>query len=383
MNIALIVCFDNWNTLSEVPYILNKGGFEVHVLCGEKSWLLNNKFYHKWIVAEGKTSAFVEQLTGLAKTGDYDWIIPGDEKIIKLLNETIEDEALFYKLLPLTKIENRELLSSKTGLSNVCNKYNVRTPGYINYHVQKNIKPSLQPLKFPLILKVDFSWGGVGLKVFNSFDEVQTTLTKIPEGETMIIQEYIKGHEVPIEALFWKGKLIAISCSEILEYDKDEFSYSTRRRYFPVDSTLREEVAFFGESVGIHGFVNMAYIKSAANGLHYLIEADTRPSSWSAYAEYSGNSFSKALKSITTATEVATPTNCQNVEIALFHKDIRRGLYKHDVKGLLRWVFKPGYWKYIPFYDHKLFWHTFKEIWSEFVIDKMHRTFNSKRDHVR
>jgi len=381
MNTVLIACLDNWNTLSEVPYIVNKGGFEVHVLCGEESWLHKNKFFSKWIIAKDDPTAYVDQLIGLAKTENYDWIIPGDEKLIKLLNETITDEELFCKLLPLTKIENRELLSSKLGLSNVCMKYGVRTPAYIYYKVKGTGNPSFEALKFPVIMKIDFSWGGVNIKICHNIKEVEEALITMPEGETLIIQEYIQGHEVPIEALFWKGKLIAMGCSEILEYDKDEFSYSTRRRYFPVDQTLKEEIAFFGESAGIHGFVNMAYIKSSADGLHYLIEADTRPSSWAAYIEHAGNSFSKALKYITTSTEPELQES-KTIEIALFHKDIRRALYKHDIKGLIRWIYNPAYWKYIPFYDRRLLKYTFKEIWSEFVIDKMHR-IKSRRNNVR
>ncbi len=379
MGTVLIACFDNWNTLSEVPYILNKGGFTVHVFCGKGSWLLKNKFYHKWIKAEEGADAYVSQLIDLVKSENYDWVIPGDEKLIQILNETITDEVLFYKLLPLTKIENREILSSKTGLSNVCTKYNVRTPGYMEYLVGAKNQPLPKSIQFPLIIKFDFSWGGVGLKICGDTEELEKALAEMPAGEKVIIQEYIKGKEVPVEALFWKGKLIAIVNSEILTYDKDEFSYSTRRRYFPVDEPLRDGAAYFGKVVGIHGFVNMAYIKSAANDLYYLIEADTRPSSWSAYAEYAGNSFSKALKQVTSPPQIAPPVKYKNVEIALFHKDIRRGMYKHDVKGLVHWLYKVKYWKYIPFYDYKLLGNTFRELWKEFIVDKTQRMLKSKK----
>ncbi|MGZ3756222.1 MAG: hypothetical protein ACXVAY_14290 [Mucilaginibacter sp.] len=381
MKTALIACYDNWNTLSEVPSILNKGGFEVHALCDENSWLLKNKFYNKWIVAAKGADAYCAQLVNLVKSESYDWIIPGDEKIIKLLNEAIVDEDLFYKLLPLTKIENRELLSSKLGLANICGKYGVCTPGYIQ-HVIGEGEPDLQLLRFPMIIKIDFSWGGGDIKICRNASEINAILTQFPVGEKVIIQEYISGKEVPVEALFWRGDLVGITNSEILEYDKDEFSYSTRRKYFEVNEVLRKEAAYFGECAGIHGFVNMAYIKSADDGRYYLIEADTRPSSWSAYARFAGSSFSEALKCISSNKAAPLPGKFKSIDIALFHKDLRRGLYKHDWKGLLQWVYQVNWWKYIPFYDTRLLANTCKELWTEFVVDKWQR-IKSRRNNTR
>jgi predicted ATP-grasp superfamily ATP-dependent carboligase len=365
---VLVACFDNWNTLSEVPSILKKGGFEVDIFCGEKSWLKHNKFYSKWIPAEEDPAGYIKQLQDLVNNGNYSWVLLGDEKLIKLLNETLQDESMFYKIMPLSKIENRELLSSKNGLSNVCAKYDIRSPGYIQYNTDENDTSVVSNLQFPVIVKLDFSWGGKGIEVCNNHEELKKALTGLPKGEQVIIQEYINGIEVPVEALFWKGRLLAFACSEILDYDKDKFTYSTRRRYFPADELLKTEVESFGQHAGIHGFVNMAYIKSSDNNLYYLIEADTRPSSWSAYTKYAGVSFSKALQFITSGSKTPPHFTPKTIEIALFHKDIRRGFYKRDIKGLMRWVYKVHQWRFIPFYDSKLLAYTVQLIWEEFFL---------------
>lgn len=376
---VLVACLDNWNTLAEVPFILKKAGFKVVIFCGERSWLKANRFYDHKIDAPDDPDLYLQRLVDMVKNDEYDWVIPGDEKLIKLLNESITDEALFCKLLPLTKIENREVLSSKNGFSHVCQKLGIRTPGYLACQTTGDNMPDVAGLRYPLIIKIDFSWGGRDIKICNSAEEVKSALADFPQGETVIIQEFIKGKEVPVEALFWKGKLIAVACSEILEYDKDEFSYSTRRQYLPVDYALRAEIESFGEKVGVHGFVNMAYIRSDADGLCYIIEADIRPSSWGAYIRYVGNSFAKALKNAIDGKE-ADMEGFKAAEVALFHKDLRRALYKHDVKGLLRWIYNIKYWRYIPFYDHKLMARIIAEMWHEFVIDKMKRTLNLTKE---
>jgi len=369
---ALIACFDNWDTLSEIPVVLSIAGFQVDIFCGSKSWLLHNKYFHKYIAADENPEGFVRQLINIANSDYYDWIIPGDEKIIKLLNDFVDDEALFYKILPLTKIENRELLSSKNGLSNICSKYHINSPGHVKFTIGSDTEYS-GTLAYPLIVKVDFSWGGVGIKICDTPEQLTDALNSFSKGETVIIQEYIEGKEVPVEALFWKGDLLAFVRSEILEYDKDRFTYSTRRRYFPADELLKNEVEKFGKCAGVHGFVNMAYIQSETNGRYFLIEADLRPSSWFAYAKYAGVSFSKALKSVTGESKTTVTQNPVTIEIALFHKDIRRALYKRDVKGLLQWIYKPTRWKYIPFYDFKLLSYIISKLWNEFVVAKLLR----------
>jgi len=375
---VLVACFDNWNTLAEIPYILKKSGFEVDILSGKDAWVKKNKFYNQWIPAKSESDDYLQQLKELAQNSKYEWIIPGDEKLIKLLNEEITDEGLFYKLLPLTRIENREMLCSKIGFSNICTQNNILTPGYCYYPAADN-NSNIDTLRFPVIIKVDFSWGGLGIRVCENKPELEKIIAGLPEHETIIIQEFIRGKEVPVEALFWKGKLLSVTSSEILDYDKDEFSYSTRRRYFPADEKLRQAVKEFGERVGVHGFVNMAYIKADANGSYYVIEADLRPSSWMAYTGYAGSSFIHALRTITFPEKRVVTQTPKEVEIALFHKDLRRGFYKHDIRGLSRWVYNIKYWKYIPFYDHKLLSYTFSQLWREFFIEKMQRTFKLRQ----
>ena len=375
---TLIVCYDNWNTLSEVPYIIKKGGSAVHILCSQNSWVKRNSFYDKWITAKDSEEGFIQQLLYLASHKNYDWIILGDEKIIRLMNERITEEATFKKILPLAKIENRELLSSKNGFYNVCKKYNILTPQSVSYKNSYKEMADFSALQFPLLVKIDYSWGGIGMKILENNQDLKTALANVPKGESALVQEYIAGVEVPVEALFWKGKLMTFTCCEILEYDKDQFSYSTRRKYFPPDEMLKEAVENFGTNVGLHGFVNMAFIKSNTDDHYYIIEADTRPNSWSAYARYAGGNFSEMIKTITSPNFTPKKVIPKTVEIALFHKDLRRSFYKHDVNGVLRWIFNYNYWKFIPFYDIKLLGYTISELWKEFFIEKMQRTFTLK-----
>lgn len=106
--------------------------------------------------------------------------------------------------------------------------------------------------------------------------------------------------------------------------------------------------------------------------IYYLIEADIRPNSWMAYGRFTGGNFSEGIKSMSSPGQLSTSRNRRKTkEIALFHKDIRRCIYKRDYRGMLRWILNYRYWKYIPFYDFILIKRIIKDIWKEFFIYKI------------
>ncbi len=54
------------------------------------------------------------------------------------LSEIIDDINVFKKIMPLTKIENKKLLSSKIGFSDFCIDNLIQTPNYAFYISEKD-----------------------------------------------------------------------------------------------------------------------------------------------------------------------------------------------------------------------------------------------------
>lgn len=257
---VLVASLDDWNTLAEIPFILKKGGCTVDILCSKNAWLKSNSYYNNWIESKEGADEYTSHLIDLVKNNSYNWVILGDDPLIKLMNESIHDEELFTKILPIKKIENRNILSSKFGLNEVCEKYDILSPKSIicdGNSIDMDIIHN--KIAFPVIIKKDFSWGGLGIMVCQDLDALKKQLQNVSTNENLIIQEYIEGEEVPVEALFSEGKLITYNVSKILSYDKDEFSYSTRRIYYE-NTMVESELTKLGMAVGINGFVNLAYI---------------------------------------------------------------------------------------------------------------------------
>jgi glutathione synthase/RimK-type ligase-like ATP-grasp enzyme len=381
---VLIACLSDWDTLMELPYILKKGGCEVDVYCSEKSWALSNNYYDKWIESSSDKTVFRDKLFDLVKNGDYQWVIPGDEPLIKYLNETIHLPDLFVKIMPIINIQYREMLSSKVGLADFCKDNDIDAPGYRLYNNCADLDKIRTELNFPVINKQDFSWGGVGMFVSDTYEQFVSNIGRIPKNQQLLIQEFIDGVEVPVEALFYQGELLMYNTSRILQYDKDCFTYSTKRIYFE-NRELEPLLIKLGKKLGINGFVNIAYMHDQKKDKFYLIEVDTRPNSWISIGRFTGHNFSTAVKRIVNGEYVSgyqyIPIKKPSIEMALFYKDIRRALWQRDLKGILKWVFNyKGYWRFLPFYDSKLTKRIFKEIWDEIFLYKWKRVIGTHKE---
>jgi predicted ATP-grasp superfamily ATP-dependent carboligase len=371
----LIASLDNWDSCAEVPYIFKKAGFSVSVFCRKGDWLMSNKFHDQWIQAPKDLDSYINALLNVIHFKAYTLIIIADEPLLKALNEKIEDPEIFIKVLPLIKFENRMMLSSKTGFSKFCIENNLLTPRYTTYESPVDFNKIIQTLKFPLINKNEFSWGGTDMCITNNEIELSDLLKQINTNQTILFQEFIEGEEIRVDAFFYQGKLKAYFCAKVLTYDKGRFTYNTRRIYYN-NPEIKSYLIELGEKSGTNGFANINYIQEKATGKLYLIEMDLRVNSWLAYSEYlSKENFITCFKNIANNELQIEPKNTlykEEIEIALFYKDLRRALHQKDFKGISRWLLiKISYWKFLPLYDLKLSKLIFKKLLNEFFINRI------------
>ena len=356
---ALLISLKNWDSLIELPALLANGGFEVDIFAEHDSWVLQNSFYRHHIAAPSDPGSFVDELLAFvdAQPGKYDWIIPGDDAILRLLNEKITDEETFYRIMPLIKIEHRFILGTKSGMSQLCTKFNITTPGYAVYNKEMSIKDITTQVPFPMMVKEDMSEGGYGVYKCNNNQELQATLDKVINKTNLVFQQYISGSEINTEVLYHKGKLMVYSYSERLNCFGD-FGVSTRRIYYN-EPAIEAELERIGEKLGLNGFGNVVFMKNEADNKHYLIEVDMRPNSWMYYGHNMGNDFSQAVAQIANGQlQPVRPDAAETKKrriITLYKKDVYRCLQEKDIKGLLGWIINAdGRWTYMPWYDKKL-----------------------------
>lgn len=360
------------DSTAEIPFIYKKGGASVDVFCNKASWLLSNKFYDNWIDSgdDSNETEFLNRLLQVINSNRnyYDKIATTDDATNKLLNDNISETDLFYQLLPLTKIENRKILSSKSGLSEVSEQYQIATPKYATYSEHLDIQKIKTEFSFPILLKVDYSFSGIGLQLVENAESLETAIQKVYDTKNMVLQEFIQGEDIGVEALFHKGKLVMYNAANILDYMYNSFSFTTSRRYFRnkrIEALLTE----LGEKVGINGFASIQYVYCKKRDIYFLIEVDIRTNSWMSYGRFTGQNFSDGITSIIHPERIAKTSRFdeKTVNIYLFDRDIRRCIKHRDYKGVLKWVFNAdGRWKYIPLYDLKYFRRILSKLISDF-----------------
>lgn len=382
---VLIACYGNWDTTAEIPFLFKKAGCSVDIYCSNKSWLLSNSYYVNWIESDSDENNYADTLISFANNNWYDWIVLADDLVINLLNNKIVDEAIFLKLLPLTKIQNRYMLSSKKGLSDFCVSNEIETPGFCMYNNSNDLETIKTNLNFPIINKINFSFGGTDMFISHSFDEFLSNIHKISENKNIFIQEFISGEEISVEALFCNGELVTYLNSNVLNYSSTIFSYTTRRNYYE-NVELKPLLIELGKKLGLNGFASIVYLYKKINNKYYLIEVDPRPNSWMANSRFiADNDFINGLKKIISGEYKngfqSMNIKRENVEVALFYKDIRRAIWQKDWKGIFRWILnKEKYWKFLPLYDLKLAKRIYIEIWNEVVVTKWNKTFKSENE---
>ena len=368
---VLLISFVNWDSLIELPVLIKNGGCTLDIFCYKGSWALQNKFHDQWIEANEDPAVFLEELLEfIDKNGTgYDWIIPGDDIIIRLLNDEIKDEALFYKIMPLTKIENREILGSKAGFSSLCTKYDIKTPRYLIYREGQSIDEIEAYMRYPFLMKLDKSEGGYGVFRCNDRASFTTHFNNAANKTNMVFQQFIQGYDINVEVLYKNGELMVYNYSRTLKI-MGSFGVSTQRLFY-ANTEIEPELQKIGRSLGVNGFGNVVFMYSEPEKTHYLIEVDIRPNAWMYYGKFTGNDFSEAIKKIirNDLTLVKPPAKYAGKEfkITLYKKDVYRCIIEKDIKGLVNWARnKENRWRYIPLYDGKLFAACTRYLWVSF-----------------
>lgn len=376
MKKVLVACLENWDTLQEVPFVLHEGGCTVDVFCSKRSWLITNSYYNNWIECSDDEELYIKELIALAekKEDPYDWIIPADEKLLKILNDSISSEDLFYKILPLKKIENRDILASKAGLSEFCEAHSIASPKYMIYNHKNNFDASSLKLNYPVLLKQDLSWGGGGILFCENEEALKKNILLTNKAYDTIIQEYITGKDIGVEALYRNGELLECNTGEVLIYFGNKFNYTTKRKYFN-SKRLVNELSNIGKQIGINGFASIQFIYKPEDDIYYLLEVDMRPNIWIPSGRFTGHDFSEAVKKFLNP---SAPSEMNEMDeekftvVALFYRDIIRCFKFHDFKGMLQWLFNyKHYWQFIPTYDKVLF----KQILKELLVNKTKKRF--------
>ncbi|MCB1189504.1 MAG: alpha-hydroxy-acid oxidizing protein [Leptospiraceae bacterium] len=115
-----------------------------------------------------------------------------------------------YLGLPGIRYVDAEAATNKIKMRKRLKEHNVPIPNFASIWSLQDARDSLEYLKFPLVLKPADNMGARGVIKINNREELQTAFKHskkfTPSGE-MILEEYMEGPEVSVDALAWNGNI--------------------------------------------------------------------------------------------------------------------------------------------------------------------------------
>ncbi len=356
----LLVDYRDVHVSPDIPFLFTNAGCIVDIYSPQSSWLLKNNQWNQWFPADSTDSlTYTQGLVALLANTHYDWVVCTSDSSIRVINDTLTDEKIAAKILPLSTLENRNILGSKAALSILSTQSGLTTPLFAIYSPNNDLVKIAKEISFPLLLKVDRSGGGKGVFFCADTSELMRTFTSLPEEhqEKLVLQKYIAGDNIAVEALYRNGTLIAYAHSKVIHNVHGEFSISAVRHYSS-NPAIEKTLHRLGREFGINGFCSITFMRDTQTGTHYLVEADMRPHTWFILARFGGVDFSAAIQEYlagaTTLTQ-APAIHSKNIEVRHFLRDVHRSLESRDFRTFAHWCFNyQGRWRFIPWYDRRV-----------------------------
>jgi hypothetical protein len=270
--------------------LLEDAGFEIDYLSNQKRLerhpCINNFYYASSL---NKIPFIASEMVSHK---NYDLVIATDDITLELVKNSELLSTQKLKILPVINISDFDHIASKVNLSKVFQYHEINTPKFKIIQSKSELLMLASELSFPLIIKGDVSGGGT--QTFKIEDI--TDLLKVAgffSHYPAVLQEYISGKMIGIEAFYQNQQLIYFNYSESLKTVRgNEFTPSSLRLFKQIGSLnghLLEELKTLGKALGANGFVNLSAILSNADGKHYFFEADMRPTVWVNSSRFFGN----------------------------------------------------------------------------------------------
>lgn len=339
----------------EIPYLFHRAGCIVHVFGRKDSWLLKSRYPKKYIPAPETQQEYLTELLSQLQKNTYDWVVPGDDTVLRLVVQLPPESEGFQKMSPIHDPYCVSLIGSKAQLSQLCALKNITTPLFAIYHNHDDLTVLAEQVTFPLVLKVDQSCGGHGVYLCNTQKDVTETFSKLPDEQknNIVLQKYIAGENIAIESIYKEGRLVIYSHAIVTKTLNGEFGISSERKYTecPEIESLLEKI---GSAFSIHGFCSMTLMH--LNGKYFLIEADCRPQTWYPLAALAGIDFSRGITAFFENTahfiRPKLPQGKHEVYIRHFSRDHIWSLQNRDFSHMFKWFYNSeNRLKALPLHD--------------------------------
>lgn len=267
--------------LKNLPITLKKAGFKILSIAPKETTIFNSNYIDANIECEGSSDEeFIESLIRIEHQlqdiqGTFLWC---SDIIMKKVAESELELTTKIHILPVKNPDYFGIFDSKAHQTELFEEVNVPQP--ISVVFKSSITEQALEIfgEKSVLCKRSSGGGGAFIRKFENSRELMKASTP-REWYPVVIQEYIPGVNVSVEAYYKDGRLLLGLCSVFVletslygpsvvrDYDSKHLGY--------LQSTLEQ----IGKKIQIDGFVNVTFRKNVDDE-YKIIEFDPRPNVW-------------------------------------------------------------------------------------------------------
>jgi len=349
---VLLVESSNWACAHRLAIVLSKAGSEVSAVCQAYDHpLLKARAVRR--ILPYSTIRPLRSLAIAIEATDPQIVIPCDDLAVQHLHQLHERAPKLEKSArgmaalierSLGCPESYPIVSSRLGLVKIAREEGLQVPDTRQVNTINDLKSWNADHVFPWVLKSDRTWGGRGVKIVHTSDQVKPSFSEmtrlfgdvraikrlIVNGDPMwirpwrnrsrpaiVVQQYIHGRPANCAVVSWKGRILAgISVEAVSTRGPIGPATVVRVVDNPAMMLCAKRIAY---RLGLSGFFGLDFMIEAGSGATFLIEMNPRGTPLSHLQLGTGRDMAEALCSQMTGQPLSEkPPVTQNDMIAYF-----------------------------------------------------------------
>jgi hypothetical protein len=330
---------------ARIHELLPRDKFRIRAYLGRKSSLRRSRFIDDSIAVGNGPRASLQDLVSASAEGQIEpdnWIVWGSDQALEAIRSSRMSIEQKLALLPVRTTAGLATLGSKVGLVALCEAHGIDIPTSTIALTQVELERALS-LHSRVLIKGDS--GNSGSRILPAVPRSTLRELAVPDDwYPVVVQEFVEGPMVSVEALFREG-MLSHSLYSIVVAVAQQFGLTRVRHFQQAPSAdYLTSLKTLGEVAGLHGFANCSFIWDAERQRHVLFEVDMRPNRWHQFGPVLGVNWAEGLFQGPTERGTA-PGKQHEAVIRHFPREIVEGLKRREWSWLVPWLTnQPGTW---------------------------------------
>ncbi len=194
MHKALFALRKYGNSFVNHPYLLARQGIVVDAVIPAGNDLRRSKWIHRAHLTEADDAAFAEVACSRLATGEYDFLMIGDEPALRAIyaSPRAGEIAAMLPLPPESPLA--KAIGQKQLFQDFCEEHGIATPRTIRVRSWEETEAACQEIGLPCMLKrVAGSGGKSSVFILRTMEEARTAVSQLPGDPVWMVQEMVQG----------------------------------------------------------------------------------------------------------------------------------------------------------------------------------------------